>query len=233
MNDFEDFLTIYPCRLGCTRLDEDGHEVPLPGVHEGYCERCYGAIVAGLTLAAPLIYHLLSMVPSALRSKPRPDGSQRTKAATAPLPFDVNARDDAERIYRLTVGARFIPYGMADIVVRSAVRERTEHLLAGLDRVLAESEVDKIGRLKANMQSIRRTALKWPTEDKPTLSPTTLCPLCGDRVLIVPPIEAGGDRQFACSKCGNMLTEAEHEQYGRLTRLILKQKSKVASAKAA
>lgn len=233
MNDFADFLTVYPCRLGCSRLDDDGHEVPLPGVHEGYCARCHGAIVAGLTLAAPLIYHLLTMVPSALRSKPRPDGSQRTKAATAPLPFDVNARDDAERIYRLTVGARFIPYGMADIVVRAAVRERTEAMLARLDGMLAEADVDAVGRLKANMQSIRRTALKWPTEDKPTLSPTTLCPLDGERVLIVPPLEPGADRQFVCSVCGNMLTEAEHEQYGRLTRLILKQRSKVSAPKAA
>lgn len=232
MNDFNDFVTVYPCKLGCSKLDDAGNEIPLPGSHEGYCERCHGAIVAGLEMAAPLIFHLLSMVPSALRSKPASDGSQRTKAATAPLPFDVNARDDAERIYRVIVGARFIPFGQGDLLVRATVRASTERRLLQLDDWLARAEVDAVGRFKADMQHIRRTALRWPTQDKPRFSSTTICPLDGERILIVPPLEPGADRQFVCSVCGNMLTEAEHEQYGRYLKAMLKSKSKVPTAKA-
>lgn len=227
-----DEWNVQPCANAC--LTTDGN-VAVATVGR-YCARCHDLAQQALTNAAPLVGHLVSQV-AGLRSKPSSDGSQRTKAASAPLPFNARAFDDANQVYRLLVGwaqvlaprigddtpavaagawrdgsAKVVglPMGTSVLEARAAVTTLATWHGLRLYRVLALDE--GVERYLGDLARIQRINLRWPTEDKPRVSSRAACPIDTGRLLIVPPREAGADRAIICSVCGKHYTEDEHDR---------------------
>ena len=60
-----------------------------------YCSACEQRIRTSLAAAPGLVAHVLAMLGNRLPARPASDGSQRTAAASAAVPFNVQAMDDA------------------------------------------------------------------------------------------------------------------------------------------
>lgn len=68
-----------------------------------YCSSCEQRIRTSLATAPGLVAHVLAMLGNRLPARPSSDGSQHTAAATAAVPFNVQAMDDASAVYALLV----------------------------------------------------------------------------------------------------------------------------------
>lgn len=232
-----EYETVMPCAAGC--LTTDGN-VAASAPRSRYCQRCRALAETALTNAAPLVGHLLHQI-GGLRSKPGSDGSQRTKGASAPLPFNARAFDDANQVYRLLVGWSLriaekgisatsapvtmagawrqgdgrvvgLPYAIDATEARIEVHRIAFWLRGVLPLVLQSEDAEFVAHLQFDLARIQRLNLKWPTEDRPAFSTKAACPDDAGRLLIVPPREPGADRSIVCSKCGRHFTEAEHDR---------------------
>lgn len=244
-----------PCAAGCTTTDGN---VAASAVGSLYCERCHAAAGSALRNLAPLVGHLLRQV-GGLRAPRGSDGSQRTKGATAPLPFNARAFDDANGIYRVLVrwcaritrpgvprptglagawrdGAGAVlglPYDVPASVAEDDVERLAEWLRAALPLVFTSSDVEQVAAFQADLERLRRMDLRWPREDRPAFSTKAACPDDAGRLLIVPPRAAGADRVIVCSACGRHYTEAEHERLEAYVRAVARAHRKVAASAAA
>ncbi len=221
--------------------------MPLPGVHGGYCERCYRLAEAGLKAAPALVYHLLAEVAVSQR-RPTNDGSQRTRAVTAALPINTTALDEANEVFSIVAGwSRLVfgddevtgpawrdglgkivgvPYGADPLAVRADLVAMTGRLRMAMEEWMSVAPYADVLRFRIAMDRIRGIDLRHPTSDRPRFSTSAACLLDGARLLIVPPREPGGDRAIICSSCGRHYTEDEHERAGRLLVAVAKADAK-------
>jgi len=193
-----EFIKIMPCANGCTRKGTDDNPQHLAARHGRYCDRCYYSTDGTLRRAGELVQHILSMV-GGIQSKVD-DGSQRTKKHP-PLPFNVEAFNDANEIYSQLVywtsvwatrlnrpapgpAARAwrtennrvvgLPNDIDPKAARYAVSIMGTWLSAHLDLIYATHIVDDIDYFRiAVEENIYRTLAKWPVEDRAEYVPVT------------------------------------------------------------
>lgn len=245
-----DEWNVQPCANACTTPDGN-----VAVATEGrYCSRCHDLAVVALSNAAPLVGHLVSQV-AGLRSKPASDGSQRTKGVSAALPFNARAFDDANTVYRQLVGWAQVlapllreqppataagawrngerhvvglPNGIGVLEARGALERLVRWHRDRLTRILWLPE--GVERYLADLARIQRINLRWPMEDKPSVSRVAACPGDSGQLLIVPPREYGADRAILCSVCGRHYTEAEHDRIAAYVKALARTRKSASAA---
>ena len=229
-----------PCTRGCTypSMVEDVAPEPLPAMKNGlYCKRCYHTTYNALGILGNLVEHILSMVGS---NGGQDDGSQRLKGQP-PLPFNVEAFNDANETYsRLVYWARLLAeimglpapapaeHAWADLMgsirglpndvepgtARMQVQAMSMWLQNRLEDICA-IEGDDIAFFHDEWKDAYRLAAKWPVASKPRYSDMP-CPItgCGARLAVHPPNYFTDDQTFVCDT-GHHIPPDKYEFYLR------------------
>lgn len=179
-------------RMPCVNRDvrKGTEDTLLAATHGHYCARCYYRTDGALRRAGTLAEHIVTLV-GGIQSK-NADGSQRTKK-DPPLPFNVEAFNDANEIYqRLVYWASFwstrlqrpipspaarawrndnnqivgLPNDITPQAVRYVVSVMSIWLSAHLDDILTTHLTDDIDYFRTEMEDVGRLMFKWPTEDR-------------------------------------------------------------------
>lgn len=193
----QDLQTQKPCANGCVRkgTEDTDHPSPLRAKHGSYCDRCYYQTDRHLRSSGITVEHILTMV-AGFQSK-NPDGSQRLKAEP-PLPFNVDAFNDANEMYSRLVywcsvwatrlnrqapvpAARAwrtdsnrivgLPADVTPTAARYAVTIMALWLDAHLDDIYATGWADDIDYFRTEIADVYRLTAKYPMEDRPQYVP--------------------------------------------------------------
>lgn len=179
-----------PCANGCIRKGTEDNPQPSRATHGRYCGRCFITTDGALRRAGALTEHIVEQV-GGIPAKSASE-SQRTKKHP-PLPFNVEAFNDANEIYsRLVYWAsvwatrlnRPVPtpaarawrtdnnriVGLPNDITAQAVRYvvgiMAIWLSAHLDEIYATPTTDDINYFRSEMEDIYRAGAKWPMEDQ-------------------------------------------------------------------
>lgn len=197
-----------PCVNGCTRKDETGELVPLRAFAGAFCGRCYRRAEAALDLVAPMVEHLLSLVPLGSAAPLEPTGIHGSKAE-APIPGRWEALSDANLIYLgvarwaqrwayelgmspirfdgeawLDAWTRVVGLHTSNPVDgRRAAARVAGFLILNLDVIFDDTAVDVrrqrlMSKFISHLQLIDQARYRWPTEDRPMKDAKTVCPGC-------------------------------------------------------
>lgn len=225
-----------PCVRGCTYKPAiEGEEPkPRPAKHGNYCNRCYHATDEALAQLGSLVEHILSMVN---QKGGRDDEAQKLKGQP-PLPFNVEAFNDANEMYSrlvywarifagilhvpapapaehswadLTGSIRGLPHDVAPGTARLQVQAIAEWLRNRLEEICA-LEGDDIDFFHDDWTEVYRLAAKWPMRAKPHYSKMP-CPNddCKGRIAVFPPEEFGEDQRIVCEACGRWFQPDQYE----------------------
>lgn len=237
-----------PCARGCTYKPMIDGETPKPrpAKHGLYCNRCYYGTDKALEQLGNLVEHILSMVGKKGGSD---DESQRLKGQP-PLPFNVEAFNDANEMYsrliywgRILAGVLNIPapapaeHSWADMTgsirglpadvspgtARLQVQAVAEWLRARLNDI-CNIEGDDIDFFHDEWKDVYRLAAKWPMRAKPRYSDMP-CPVsdCGARIAVFPPDNAGDDETIVCDT-GHHIPPDKYEFYIRFYKEVRAEK---------
>lgn len=239
MVDTEKTPTQKPCARGCTykpMIDGEAPK-PRPTKHGNYCNRCYYNTDNALAQLGSLVEHIISMVG---QKGGRDDESQKLKGQP-PLPFNVEAFNDANEMYSrliywgrilagilnipapapaehawadMTGSIRGLPADVAPGTARLQVQAVAEWLRARLDDICG-IEGDDIDFFHDEWKDVYRLAAKWPMRAKPRYSDMP-CPIsdCGARLAVFPPNELGDDEKIVCDT-GHHIPPDKYEFYIR------------------
>lgn len=227
-----------PCIRGCTypTMVEGETPKPRPAQHGHYCNRCYHPAHDALTIAGPVIEHLITLIPNPTGND---DGSRPTKG-NPPLPFNSDAFDDANETYQQLVyfaalwatrlnrpaptpagkawrdhGNRVVglPYDITPSAARYTIAVMAKWLDIHLDDILALPCRDDIEYFITKMLDIRRIDARWPRREQPKVADVG-CPDddCRGRILIYPPEHAGDDQRILCVTCRRHIMPADYER---------------------
>jgi hypothetical protein len=217
------------CYRQCIQTPATGEQPALimGALHGHFCDRCYWRTSHALRMAGELVQHVIGQV-SGLTSK-NGDGSQRAKK-TAPLPFNVEAFNDANEIYSRLVfwAATFatrlnrplptpaarawrtnnnrivgLPNDITPNAARYAISVMANWLDIHLDDICGLPPADDVAYFQDEMRDIYRINARFPREEQPKVADVR-CPddTCKGQVIVYAPQEFEGDRRIVCEKCG-------------------------------
>lgn len=196
MTDIDHFA-IRPCVRGCEKQKATDDQPPLlmGALHGHYCDRCYYRTDKALSMAAPIVEHILGLV-SGLHSKVN-DGSQRLKK-DPPLPMNIDAFNDANETYGRLVywtalfatrlnqappapAARAwrtdnnrivgLPADVAPAAARNAVRLMAAWLENRLEAICNLPRTDDTNYFHDEIKDLYRINARYPREDQPEYVP--------------------------------------------------------------
>jgi hypothetical protein len=226
-----------PCVNECIRKGTETLDQPqlMGALHGHFCDREYFAIKLALERAAELVEHVTSMITSTSGGS---DNVQATK--DAPLPFNVQAFNDANETYgRLVYWARHwaqvlrrqppgaavrawsnsagVVIGLAadttPAAARYAVSTMAIWLNAHLEDILWQTPTDDVVFFHDELGDIFRVAARWPFEmqARPGIIP---CPHDGSKIIVYPPSDLGETMRIVCDE-GHVYDEDKFEFYVR------------------
>lgn len=219
--------------------------------HGHFCDRCFYRCDKSLRMQGPLVEHILHQV-GGLQSK-NPDGSQRLKG-DPPLPFNVEAFNDANEIYSQLVylcavfatklnrqapapAARAwrtdnnrvvgLPADIDPAAARYAVAIMGIWLSAHLEDIAALNAIDDVSYLMDAMEDVHRINAKWPSEDQAIYAPVQ-CPddSCKGKIALHPPKFEGDDQKIICETCGRVFTEDDYDRMASVFRQVRTEQAK-------
>jgi hypothetical protein len=235
MNDNEQITK--PCVNECIRKGTEALDQPqlMGATHGHFCDREYFAIKLALEQAAELVEHVVSLITSTGGGG---DNVQATKEA--PLPFNVQAFNDANETYsRLVYWARHWAHVLrrqppgaavrawsnsAGVVVglaadtaparaRYDVSTMAIWLNAHLEDILWQTPTDDVMFFHDEMRDIFRVAARWPFEMKARIAKIP-CPHDGSKITVYPPADLGEMMRIVCEQ-GDVYDEDRFEFYVR------------------
>lgn len=221
------------CSLGCTD-EQDEQLVAAPGM--AYCGRHGKALTGALQMAPDVAAHVAAMLRTRSQSESKVSGSRET-----PLPFNVQAFDDANAIYELLVRMaaqwarelQMVPplpsrnawrtgdgtvQGLPASIDQADVRFVVEHLTGWLKpRVqhIVKRPSDVAEHSFRDVRLVFQVNARWPRNPQPYFSRLP-CVECRGRIAVYPPARFGDDTTFVCEGCGRVYDESQHEFYTHL-----------------
>lgn len=230
---------VLPCVRGCTYKPtiEDEEPKPRPAKHGLYCNRCYHNTNNALGQLGPLVEHILSMV----GSKGGNDSEVQHLKGQPPLPFNVEAFNDANEMYSrlvywgqllagvlgvpapdpaerswsdMTGSIRGLPNDVDPSTARFQVQAMAVWLQSQLENICGVGG-DDIDFFHDDFKDVFRLAAKWPMRAKPRFSDMP-CPMsaCGARLVVYPPDEVGDEETIVC-EMGHHIEPSKYEFYIR------------------
>jgi len=211
--------------------ENDPNPEILPAVHGHFSEPFFRRTRFALELAPGLVAHIAS-----LRDASGGSGERVQTSKESPLPFNVQAWDDANEVYKLLVywsvvfaeAMRLAPPSPA----RRSWRARDDRIIGlpanttpsdaryvvGIVGLWLRTQLDPIMHLRADevmefheqVGEVFRLSARWPQRDRATWSKLP-CPWCGGRLGIYPPEMRGAERMAVCEACHRDLTQDEFD----------------------
>lgn len=236
-NRTEDHFATKPCTNGCIRKGTEKLDQPqlMGATHGNYCDREYFATRSALEQAAEVIEHVVSLINSSSQSE---DLVQASKEA--PLPFNVQAFNDANETYgRLVYWVRHwsgklhrqapgaavrawsnaggtiigLPADVTPSAARYAVSMMTTWLRAHLDDIMDTLPADDVLYFHDELADVFRIAARWPFKMKARFAKIP-CPQDGSRIAVYPPEKLGDEMRIVCDN-GHVYDEDKFEFYVR------------------
>lgn len=154
-----------------------------------------------------------------------------------PVPFNAQAWDDANELYRLLVywtgafattmrlqapgpakrawrndNGRVVglPAGVSPKDARYATGVMSKWLLIQLEAIM-HLDPEDVTIFATGMADVYRVNARWPQKDRSVWSKLP-CPNCGGRLAIYPPEPPAQDRQIVCDACRHVLDEDDYER---------------------
>lgn len=245
-----------PCERGCTYKSMVDGEAPKPrpAQHGLYCKRCYHNTDEALGQLGSLVEHILSMVGQKTSND---DESQRLKGQP-PLPFNVEAFNDANEMYSrliywgrilagilnipapapaehswadMTGSIRGLPADVAPGTAKFQVQAVAEWLRARLDDICG-IEGDDINFFHDEWKDVYRLAAKWPMRAKPRYSDMP-CPddKCKGKIAVHPPENFGDDERIVCERCGRWFQPNQYEHLILVFKQVRSERAKSANVR--
>ena len=234
-------IAAFPCYNECVRVPatEDQPALLMTAVHgdpdKQFCDREFYRVTAALDLAPKVIEHVVSMAANQWGSDDRVDGSRE-----APLPFNVQAFNDANETYRRLVywgrvwadrlnaqapGPAMrswrnrsgeivgLPANISASGARYASGVLATWLTLRLEDVFGQ-QPDDVLYFHDELKDVFRVNARWPQESRPEFSQMP-CPddSCKGRIAVYPPQEFGDDQMIKCERCGRIFDEARYTFY--------------------
>lgn len=203
---------------------------PWPATRGKVCGRCVSRLVSGLSTAAELVVHIRRQrTPGAIQGeKAQKLGTSLIhvgKKPAPPVPLELGAVDDADRIYvALRDWTEIIADGLGMVGPEPQRAWRTilgkvaglhpesdgseagpyaTWLLRHLDGILDLDDVAVMVGPEGLTRVIHGAARRWPMEDRDTFMPGTFCPGCDRRTMRrYPPERPGDDVIVRCTSDG-------------------------------
>jgi hypothetical protein len=224
-------------RLSYDRAIKRGTEndiVPtiLPATHGNFSTPFFRRVKFALELTGGVVEHVVSL--HTARGGKSDDNVQASK--DDPLPFNAQAWDDANEMYRrlvywslafsegLTVAApgparrawrnnrgRVVgfPASVSPAEARYAAGVMTKWLVIQLEKIMS-LDVEDVTLFSVDITDVFRVNARWPQRDRSSWSKLP-CPHCKGRLAIWPPEGENDRRRIVCEVCRNDLEEDEYE----------------------
>lgn len=236
------------CANGCTEQpDAEGHQKPLVARHGHFCNREYNSAKAALENAPGVVSHVVSLVASRGQSEENIQSSRE-----APLPFNVQAFQDANELYMTVVywchewavvlkrerpdaanrawrndaGTVIgLPPDMSPHDARAAVHDMTRWLLNHLEDVFWQEPGDVLFMWE-QLQEVFRVAVRWPASMQPRYAKVPCPGECQGRISVHPPESFMDHTRIVCEKCGRIFGEDEFEHEIRVFKQLQDEEDK-------
>lgn len=233
------------CVLDCTDEQEE-RIVAAPGA--AYCGRHGKAVTGALQMAPDVVSHVAAMLGARSQGESKVSGSRET-----PLPFNVQAFDDANAIYELLVRMaaswakhlKVVPpvpaqhawragdgtvQGLPASIDAKDVHFVVTHLTDWLKprvQYLVAAESDVAEQSFEDVRLVFQVNARWPRNPQPYFSKLP-CPSDRGRIAVYPPARFGDDTTYVCESCGRVFAEEDHQFY---THLFAEQETSLRVAK--
>lgn len=213
--------------------EDDPNPEILPATHGWFSEPFFRRTRFALELAPGLVEHIAS-----LRDVSGGAGERVDTSKDAPMPFNVQAWDDANEIYKSLVYWSVVFAGMLKLSPPSPARRswrasddrvvglpanitpKDSRYVTGVISLWLRTQLEPIMHLpaaevaefNAQLGDVFRLSARWPQRDRATWSKLP-CPRCGGRLAIYPPEVRGAERMAVCEGCQASLTEDEFQAH--------------------
>lgn len=241
MSEAVDALT-RPCFNGCTTTaDEEGQQKPLLASHGSFCNREYNSAKAALENAPGIVAHVVSLMTTRGQTDEHIQSSKE-----APLPFNVQAFQDANELYMIVTywchewagvlkrerpqaASRSwrnesgtilgLPHNVSPPDAQVAMSDMTRWLLTHLEDVFRQEPGDVLFMWE-QLQEVFRVGVRWPARMQARYAKLPCPGDCGGRISVHPPEEFLDHTRIVCEKCGRIFGEDEFEHEIRLFKQI-------------
>lgn len=213
--------------------ESDPNPEILPAEHGHFSTPFFKKTRFALELAPGVVAHIVTMK---VASGGAGERVQTTKEA--PLPFNEQAWDDANEVYKLLMYWSVAFAGMLKMnppaPARRAWRASDNRVVGlpanitaqdaryvmGLLTVWMRTQLESIMHLRAEdvtefheqILEVFRISARWPQRDRSSWSKLP-CPFCGGLLAIYPPEMRGAERTILCQTCENTLTDDEYRAH--------------------
>lgn len=226
---------IFPCYNECVRTEatEDQPASIMGALHGNFCDREFHRVKAALSLAAPIVEHVVSLIGSKGDNDTKVDGSRE-----APMPWNTQAFHDANETYRRLVywcglfasqmgvqapapalrawrndGGQVVglPADVSAPAARYAVGIMSKWLELQLENIFDQNP-DDVAFFHDEIRDVFRIAARFPTRMKARFADVH-CPddECKGRIAVYPPEKYLDDERIVCEKCGRHILPKDYE----------------------
>jgi|GEM_PF-1977155 len=211
--------------------ENDPNPEILPAARGHFSEPFFRRTRFALELAPGLVQHIASLRDAA------GGGAERVQTTKEmPLPFNAQAWDDANEVYKNLVYWSVVFAGMLRLSPPSPARRSwrasddrviglpanisptDSRYVVGIIGLWLRTQLEPIMHLRADevmefheqLGDVFRLSARWPQRDRATWSKLP-CPWCGGRLAVYPPEVLGAERMAVCEGCTRSLTQEEFD----------------------
>ena len=237
---------IKPCYAGCVRVPatDDQSALLFDADHGHFCGREFNRIRAAVILAPAVIEHVVSVIEGQAQSDGRVDATK-----DAPVPFNVQAFNDANEIYqRLVYWCRLwsdrlripgpapavrswrsengtvigLPADASPEGARYVAEIMSRWLELNLESICYQDPEDVLF-FQDEMKDVFRISARFPTRMRARYADVH-CPddSCGGRLVVYPPEQFMDDQRIVCEQCGRHIMP---DDYSFMVRVMEQQKT--------